>query len=75
MRAIVLESFGGLDSLVYKEIPDPEPYSEDFSNDSSVMSADSLKIAFRVHIVWRVLPDRVEGVHRALFNAPTQRQS
>ncbi len=24
-RAIVLESFGGLDSLVYKEIPDPEP--------------------------------------------------
>jgi len=25
MRAIVLETFGGLDSLVYKEIPDPEP--------------------------------------------------
>ena len=25
MRAIVLESFGALDSLVYKEIPDPEP--------------------------------------------------
>ena len=25
MRAIVLEKFGGLDSLVYKEIPDPEP--------------------------------------------------
>ncbi len=24
MRAIVLEKFGGLDSLVYKEIPDPE---------------------------------------------------
>jgi regulator of protease activity HflC (stomatin/prohibitin superfamily) len=38
----------------------PYTYSEDFSNDSSVMSADSLKIAFRVHIVWRVLPDRVK---------------
>src|SRR5215472_8948316 len=25
MRAIVLEKCGGLDSLVYKEIPDPEP--------------------------------------------------
>jgi NADPH:quinone reductase len=25
MRAIVLEKFGGLDSLVYKETPDPEP--------------------------------------------------
>lgn len=38
----------------------PYTYSEDFSNDSSVMSADSLKISFRVHIVWRVLPDRVK---------------
>jgi NADPH:quinone reductase-like Zn-dependent oxidoreductase len=25
MRAIVLEKFGGLDSLVYKKLPDPEP--------------------------------------------------
>jgi len=25
MRAIILEKIGGLDSLVYKEIPDPEP--------------------------------------------------
>src|ERR1700741_1241175 len=25
MRAIVLEKFGGLDSRVYKEIPDPQP--------------------------------------------------
>src|SRR6266403_5609449 len=25
MRAIVLEKFGGLDSLVYKELPEPEP--------------------------------------------------
>ena len=26
MRAIVLENFGGPDSLVIKEIPEPEPY-------------------------------------------------
>ena len=25
MRAIVLEKFVGLDSLVYKDIPEPEP--------------------------------------------------
>jgi len=25
MRALVLEKFGGLDSLVYKDIPEPEP--------------------------------------------------
>src|ERR1700680_3606152 len=25
VRAIVLEKFGGLDSLVYKDIPEPEP--------------------------------------------------
>lgn len=25
MRAIVLEKFGGVDSLVYKDIPEPEP--------------------------------------------------
>jgi len=25
MRAIVLEKFGGLDSLVFKGMPDPEP--------------------------------------------------
>jgi len=38
----------------------PYTYTEDFTGDSSVMSADSLKIAFRVHIVWRVIPDRVK---------------
>ena len=25
MRAIVLEEFGGLDSLIYRQIPEPEP--------------------------------------------------
>ena len=38
----------------------PYTYSEEFSGDSSVLSADSLKIAFRVHAVWRVIPDRVK---------------
>jgi hypothetical protein len=50
----------------------PYTYSEDFSNDSSVLSADSLKIAFRVHIVWRVLPDRVkEFIERYSTLQPT----
>jgi regulator of protease activity HflC (stomatin/prohibitin superfamily) len=38
----------------------PYTYSEDFSGDNSVLSADSLKIAFRVHIVWRIIPERVK---------------
>lgn len=38
----------------------PYTYDEDFTGDNSVMSADSLKIAFRVHLVWRVIPDRVK---------------
>src|SRR5208283_2034643 len=38
----------------------PYTYTEDFTGDNSVMSADSLKIGFRVHIVWRVMPDRVK---------------
>jgi regulator of protease activity HflC (stomatin/prohibitin superfamily) len=37
----------------------PYTYTEEFTGESSVLSTDSLKIAFRVHIVWRVLPDRV----------------
>jgi regulator of protease activity HflC (stomatin/prohibitin superfamily) len=32
----------------------PYTYSEDFSGDDAVLSRDNLKIAFRVHIVWRV---------------------
>lgn len=32
----------------------PYTYSEDFSNDEAVLSRDNLKIAFRVHTVWRV---------------------
>jgi hypothetical protein len=28
MRAVVLEKFGGLDSLVYKDIPEPEPKTD-----------------------------------------------
>lgn len=38
----------------------PYTYTEEFAGDNSVLSADSLKIAFRVHIVWRVLPDKVK---------------
>jgi regulator of protease activity HflC (stomatin/prohibitin superfamily) len=38
----------------------PFTYSEDFVDESSVLSADSLKIAFRVHVVWRVIPEKVK---------------
>ena len=38
----------------------PYTYSEDFAGESSVLAADSLKIAFRVHVVWRVIPERVQ---------------
>lgn len=37
----------------------PFTYAEEFSGDSAVLSSDSLKIAFRVHVVWRVKPEGV----------------
>lgn len=37
----------------------PYTYDEDFSGTDTVLSSDSLKIAFRVHLVWRVRPDQV----------------
>jgi peptidoglycan hydrolase-like protein with peptidoglycan-binding domain len=38
----------------------PYTYDEDFSGPDTVLSSDSLKIAFRVHLVWKVRPDRVK---------------
>lgn len=38
----------------------PYTYDEDFSGSETVLSSDSLKIAFRIHLVWRVRPDRVK---------------
>jgi regulator of protease activity HflC (stomatin/prohibitin superfamily) len=38
----------------------PYTYDEEFSGAETVLSSDSLKIAFRVHLVWRVRPDRVK---------------
>jgi regulator of protease activity HflC (stomatin/prohibitin superfamily) len=37
----------------------PYTYMEDFSHDDAVLSRDNLKIAFRVHTVWRVDDTRV----------------
>jgi regulator of protease activity HflC (stomatin/prohibitin superfamily) len=37
----------------------PYTYSEDFMGDDAVLSRDNLKIAFRVHTVWRVDESRV----------------
>lgn len=38
----------------------PYTYSEDFTDENSVLSADSLKVSFRVHVVWRVIPERAK---------------
>jgi regulator of protease activity HflC (stomatin/prohibitin superfamily) len=38
----------------------PATYDEDFSGADSVLASDNLKVAFRVHLVWRVRPDRVQ---------------
>ena len=37
----------------------PYTYSEDFAGDEAVLSRDNLKIAFRVHTVWRIDDARV----------------
>ena len=38
----------------------PYTYAEDFADENSVLSADSLKVSFRVHVVWRIIPERVK---------------
>ena len=37
----------------------PYTYTEDFTGDDAVLSRDNLKIAFRVHTVWRIDDTRV----------------
>jgi len=37
----------------------PYTYDEDFNGADTVLSSDSLKISFRVNLVWRVRPHRV----------------
>jgi len=37
----------------------PYTYTEDFTRDDAVLSRDNLKIAFRVHTVWRIDDSRV----------------
>ena len=37
----------------------PYTYTEDFTRDDAVLSRDNLKIAFRVHTVWRVDDSRI----------------
>jgi regulator of protease activity HflC (stomatin/prohibitin superfamily) len=38
----------------------PYTFAEDFSGANAVLSKDNLKIAFRVHVVWRVRATRVQ---------------
>src|SRR3989344_611126 len=35
----------------------PFTYTEEFTGESSVLSKDTLKIGFRVHIVWKIQPN------------------
>lgn len=37
----------------------PFTFTEEFAGENSVLSADSLKVSFRVHVVWRIRPDGV----------------
>lgn len=37
----------------------PYTYTEEFSGGETVLAKDNLKIAFQVHIVWRVRPEKV----------------
>jgi hypothetical protein len=38
----------------------PYTYNEEFTAGDSVLSKDNLKIAFRVHLLWKVRPDKVK---------------
>ena len=38
----------------------PYTYSEEFTGSDSVLSKDNLKISFRVHIVWKIRPEKVQ---------------
>ncbi len=39
----------------------PYTYGEEFLGQNSVLSQDNLNVGFRVHIVWRVRPERVQA--------------
>jgi NADPH2:quinone reductase len=47
VRAIVLEKFGGLDSLVYKDIPEPEPRAGDVVIDIKAFGLNHAEIHMR----------------------------
>lgn len=38
----------------------PYTYTEEFTGDSEVLAKDNLRLAFRVHVVWRVREDNVK---------------
>jgi len=40
----------------------PYTYTEEFSNDNSVLSKDNLKISFRIHILWKVNESMVKDL-------------
>ncbi len=56
----------------------PYTCTEDFSNDEAVLSRDNLKIAFRVHTVWRVddskIPLFMDRFSTTLVNSGTEKE-
>ena len=56
----------------------PYTYSEDFTGDEAVLSRDNLKIAFRVHTVWRVdesnVPLFMERYSTTLSDSRTEKE-
>jgi len=40
----------------------PYTYNEEFQGNEAVLSKDNLRIVFRVHVVWKVRPDKVKDL-------------
>jgi hypothetical protein len=40
----------------------PYTYAEEFSGDNAVLSRDNLRVAFRVHLLWKVDAERVKDL-------------
>lgn len=38
----------------------PYTYTEEFKGDTAVLSRDNLKVAFKIHVIWRIKPEAVK---------------
>src|SRR6266404_2216553 len=53
----------------------PYTYTEDFTGDSAVLSRDNLRVAFRVHLLWKVDAERVKDLVEHYTTLDPGRQS